>query len=64
MKWVGERSNDVGGHAVIAAMIARTGLGWANGKEPFVEVGRLGFSCLSDIASGLNGCTPVVLKPI
>ena len=26
-KWVGERSNDVSGCAIIAAMIARTGLG-------------------------------------
>ena len=43
-------------------MIAHTGLGWGNGKEPFIEVGRLGFSCLSDIASGLNGCTPVAAK--
>jgi len=56
---VGESSNVVGGRLPIVLMMARTGLGWSKGNEPFVDVGKLGLVWFSDMASGLNGYTPV-----
>jgi hypothetical protein len=56
---VGESSSVVGGRLPIAAITAQTGLGCRRGNVPFVDVGKLGFICVSAMASGLNGQTPV-----
>ena len=56
---VGESLSVVGGQLPIAAITARTGLSCRRGNVPFVDVGKLRFICVSAMASGLNGQTPV-----
>ena len=52
---VGESSSVVGGQLPIAAITAQTGLGCRRGNVPFFDIGKLGFICVSAMASGLNG---------